>query len=276
MGTVDFATAKRMTESEYRLKRAEIRATYGDTAAERTGAYDQSLADLLYRSGWTQEQLAKEEHKSRQWVEKNCRFGLFLDFATAVAIPKNLTEWRFRGYWDRTDKDEPNERIRFRDVARLMNEELVLSKSHQKKQPIADAIKATCAGGAWHKLSTITTHVQAVVKEATTEDVEAVLTGMVFKGHYNVFCEKKKEVQVYRIVIGGNQKIDLVTLKHELGPIIEQLKAEGRKNSVTMSPGTVAYLTFKLEQLIDKLAHLAPTDGAKELDDEPNVSTTEG
>lgn len=258
----NFADAGKMTEAEYRHKREAIRTAYGDTATERTGIFERILARLFYESGWTQEKLATEEKKSRQWIEKNVRFGRFLAFATAVAISKSLTEWRFRGYWERTDPKEPNEQIRFRDVVRLMEKETTLSRPHLTKKPIADAIKATSADGTWHRLSTITAHVQAVVKEATEEDVEAVLSGMVQHGWYHMFCEKKKGADVYRLVIGGKQKIDLVTLKHELGPIIAGLKAEGRKNMATMSPGTVAHLTFRLEQLLDKLAHLAPDESA--------------
>jgi len=102
-----------------------------------------------------------------------------------------------------------------------------------------------------------------VSSDATETAIVAVLDAMK-RGHHNVFCEKKKGGDTYRIVLGGKQKIDLVTLKHELGPILEKLKAEGRKNMATMSPGTVAHLAFQMEQLIDKLAHLAPIDGAKE------------
>jgi hypothetical protein len=264
MSIAQFAAAGKMTETEYRARREEIRATYGDSASERAGLFEQELARLFYQSGWTQEQLAAIESKSRKWIDFRVRFGRFLDFGTTVPIPKNLTEGRFRGYWERTDRKEGNERIRFRDVARLMDEETTLSKPHRQKRAIGEAIKATSAGG-WHRLATITTHVQAVVKEATEEDVEAVLKGMVQHGWYNVFCEKKKGGDIYRIVIGGKQKIDLVTLKQELGPILEGLKAEGRKNMALMSPGTVARLAFQLEQLIDKLAHLAPkTNGAQE------------
>ncbi len=259
MNIAHFADAAKMTEVEYRQRRDAIRATYGDTATERTGSFDQELARLFFQSGWTQEQLAAIEQKSQKWVDFRVRFGRFLGLSTTVLIPKTLTERRFRSYWDRTDKSEKNERIRFGAVARLMDAEMTLSKPHKGKPAVAEAIKATSAGG-WHRLSTIVTNVQAVVKEATEEDVVAVLSGMVAHGWYHVFGEKKKGADTYRIVIGGNQKIDLIALKHELGPILDGLKAEGRKNMATMSPGTVAHLTFQLEKLIDKLAHLAPND----------------
>jgi hypothetical protein len=76
--------------------------------------WEQKLALLFVRSGWTQEELAKREGKSRQWIEKYVRFGAFLTFATTVAnpetLPISLTEGRFRTYWDATDKCGGNER----------------------------------------------------------------------------------------------------------------------------------------------------------------------
>ena len=40
----------------------------------------------------------------------------------------------------------------------------------------------------------------------------------------------------------------------DLGPILDGLKAEGKKNVATISPGTVAHLVHQLEQLLEKLA----------------------
>jgi hypothetical protein len=38
-----------------------LRETYGDTAGEANARREQALAALFYRSGWTQEELAKKE-----------------------------------------------------------------------------------------------------------------------------------------------------------------------------------------------------------------------
>lgn len=251
----DLAQAGRMTAAAYRLERAALRATYGDSHKESAALGDQALAAFFVRSGWTQEDLAQEEGKSRKWIERHLRFGRFLADGPMGPFPKNLTERRFRGFWDHTDKNK-NDRIRFGEVLRLM-EEATLTRSHKPKPAIAQAIKSTCGNGEWHKKATIVTKAQEVVKEATEDDVQAVLGGMVQHGWYNVFCEKRKGVDIYRIVIGGNQKIDLVVLQQEWGPILKALKAEGRKNKVTMSPTTVAHLVFQLEQVLVKLAHVA-------------------
>jgi hypothetical protein len=57
-------------------------------------------------NGWTKEKLAEKEGKSPQWIAQRLRFGRFLNFSTMVekteTLPKNLTERKFRKYWERT------------------------------------------------------------------------------------------------------------------------------------------------------------------------------
>ena len=74
---------------------------------------------LFHRSGWTQEELAKKEGKSQRWVSYRLVFGRFLLFSTTGAnaskLPFNVTERRFRLYYERTTG--MNERQRFAEVA---------------------------------------------------------------------------------------------------------------------------------------------------------------
>jgi hypothetical protein len=54
----------------------------------------------------TQEQLAAKEGKAQSWVARRLLFGRFMAFQENMPdgiITKNLTEGRFRGYWERTD-----------------------------------------------------------------------------------------------------------------------------------------------------------------------------
>ena len=47
-----------MSDYEYDAERARLRETYGDTAEEAGVKFEQALARLFHRSGWTQQKLA--------------------------------------------------------------------------------------------------------------------------------------------------------------------------------------------------------------------------
>src|SRR5262249_6371282 len=100
-----------MSEREYDEERARLAATYGDdpnSNVQIQAKRDQAWAFLFVRSGWTQQELAAKEGKSISWISYRLRFGCFLNFSTAVekaeSLPANLTERRFRGFWEQTDK----------------------------------------------------------------------------------------------------------------------------------------------------------------------------
>lgn len=81
---------------------------------------EQALAALYHRTGWTQDELAKVERVDRTTVARRILFGRFLDFVPSghngTKPPRNLTERRFRSYWERTTSS--NERQRFAEVKR--------------------------------------------------------------------------------------------------------------------------------------------------------------
>lgn len=113
-----------MDASEYKLERQHLQETFGDPDDKSemlVAKRDQAFSELFYRSGWTQEQLAELEEKSQDWVSKRLRLGRFIAYGTnkAAALFVSLTEWKFRGYWERTDKND-NESVRFDAVIRLM------------------------------------------------------------------------------------------------------------------------------------------------------------
>jgi hypothetical protein len=62
--------------------------------------------------------------KGQPWVSQTLLFGRFLNFITTVInaelAPKNLTERKFRSYWEQTDKS-PNERSRFMQALVLIS-----------------------------------------------------------------------------------------------------------------------------------------------------------
>ena len=102
----------RMTEAEYDAERARL----GNSRKDAGDRWEQDLARLFARSGWTQDDLAKKEGKSQSWVGQRLCFGRFLNFTTnvvnAVAPPTNLTEGYFRKYWEKADPCGGNERQR--------------------------------------------------------------------------------------------------------------------------------------------------------------------
>jgi hypothetical protein len=235
-----------MTAAEYDAERAKL----ADQRKHAGARFDQELAKLFLHSGWTQDELAKREGKGQTWVNYNLRFGSFLRFITTVinpeSLPSNLTERRFRGYWEQTEKESGNERQRFIAVQKLIAEELSLQA---KRRPhIGQDIKEHFADGKWHKPGTI------AEKLGRDEDhVIATLEQIIKRKAYGLKCEQKQvgKHTEYRI-FPNKQTIGSQELITKLGPIIDGLKAEGKKNMATMSPNTVAYLAGKLQQIVDQ------------------------
>ncbi len=112
-----------MDPEEYKRERQRLQELYGDPddGSENVVAKrDQAFAELFYKSGWTQEQLAAYEGKTQQWVAYRLRFGRSLGYATnTTMVVSDLTERRFRGYWEGTDKSD-QESVRFDTVIRLI------------------------------------------------------------------------------------------------------------------------------------------------------------
>jgi hypothetical protein len=232
----------RMTEAEYDAERAKL-APDKATAGIR---WEQALANLFYRSGWTQDELAKKEGKNRRYVGRLLIFGRFLAFIGNGPIGPNLTEGRFRGYWGRTaEYGSANERIRFAAVLKLIEAEEALRQAHTPKgypKKIVEEFGDT----KWHSLPVIAKHV-----EGPEEDVERSLASMVKDGRGNAKTEMKTvgTVKYYRF-FKNTRMISSTELTDKLTPIIEGLEAEGKKSMATMAPAAVAILAHKLRKLL--------------------------
>jgi hypothetical protein len=245
--------SNRMTQAEYERERERIKETYGDNSRDAGARREQELARLFYRSGWTQEVLAKMEGKSQSHLAKMLRFGRFLEFSSmelnSDSSPSNLSERKFRDYWERTDKEENNERIRFRAVLDLINEETRLGQSTAPKFAVGRALVEKFADGKWHARETI----GKAFPETPPTDIDAVLYHMHAKGTYGCRLEKRKngrsfDVRIFRKV----REVPAGELKEKLGPLIKQIEAEGRKNAATLSVSTVALLGVQLRKLLEE------------------------
>jgi hypothetical protein len=240
--------AGQMTEGEYDKERDRLRERYADSSVDSTAKRDRALALLFYRSGWTQEKLAKKEGKGNSGIDRLVRFGRFLAFIDKSPLGGNLTERRFRDYWERT-AEHGDERLRFRALLNLMQAETGLSRSTVPKGYPKKIIAEFC-DGKWHPLPVI-----AKFLCAPEDEVMRSLAGMVKDGRGGAATERKivGVVKHYRF-FRHSKMISSAELTEKLAPIIKELKAEGRKNMATMSPATVAHLAGKLSNLLDEWA----------------------
>jgi len=256
---IPIESARWMSADDYKREREEIRATYGDSSVEAAAKRDHALGALFYRSGWTQEDLAKAEGKSRQRITQSLLFGRFLSFATTGSnppIPANLTERRFRSYWEQTDKSEGNERQRFLEVQRLLQTQTVVRS--QRRNGLGVKIVAEFGDGEWHKLETISANV-----EQPPESLLEMLANM-NSTHNNwgvALCERKRVgakdgTWKYRIIRGG-EKIDLPALRQELAPILKELEYQGAQHRAAYSPSAVLQCAHRIRKLLETLAQQA-------------------
>jgi hypothetical protein len=121
-----------------------------------------------------------------------------------------------------------------------------------RRSSIGQQIKENFADSKWHPLNVI-----AKTIEADVEHVRATLDRITRTNQTYFGCraERKRvgthvEYRIFKIekTISSNELIE------KLAPIIEGLRAEGKKNMVTMSPQTVAVLAHRLQKLLDEWA----------------------
>jgi len=118
----------------------------------------------------------------------------------------------------------------------------------QMRPKIGAAIVERFGDGKWHLQATI-----AKALDTTEDHVATTLETMRKMQTYGARSERKRVGMScsYRIFRKENM-ISSNELVEKLGPIIKGLKAEGKKNAATMSPGTVAHLAAQLQKLLDE------------------------
>lgn len=237
----------------FQAQRKHIAEQHAAMAERAAGYIDQELARLYVRCGWTQERIAEVEGKTHQRISQLLLFGRFLSFATSGSKPqkppKNLTERRFRSYFEQTDSKQKEQR-RFARVIELIHEDLYV---HEGPGPRSErkGLVTMLADGNWRTVA------EMVEGSGFSEkDIKSFVGNAMQLGSHGLYAESRSygSTKQYRLVKGGKKRINAEALRREAGPILDELEAEGKKNMARISPPTVVNLVHKLRQLIERMA----------------------
>lgn len=251
-----------MSKQDYDRERAKLRGLYGDSRKEAGARFEQALARLFNISGWTLAELAERERKGKAYISYQLIFGRFLGFYDlstsggqtekgAIEPPIGLTERRFRHFWNQTEggagSSGGNERIRFREVLRLIEEDAAIPKVKDKSgKELGKRIATRFADGKWHDIEVI-----AKLMGVPFEDAEAVLENIRHKKSFQRRAEKKevKNTRHWRL-FPLEKQVSTLELAERLADPLKNLAEQGNANMATMSPQTVAYWTAMIRQML--------------------------
>jgi hypothetical protein len=104
--------------------------------------------------------------------------------------------------------------------------------------------------GKWYSAETL-----AENAGITERDVHSVLHSMCWRPHHGAKAERKKVGNgIHYRIFKQDKQVSVEELTTKLRPIVEGLKAEGKKNMATMVPAEVAMLAARLERLLNEWA----------------------
>jgi hypothetical protein len=258
----------RMSVADFERERARLQGLYGDSRKEAGARYEQALAKLFYVSGWTLKELATKEGKGKSSVSRMLIFGRFLGFLETEntreletspvgeetnLVPLGLTERRFRGLWDQTEGRQGaavNERVRFIEVIRLMQGREMRVPRTRRNNDLGKQIIETYADGKWHDMVIVARRINAPV-----EDVRGVMENILVHKTFKCTAEKKEVAKTFHYrIFPQERQISTVELVEKLQPLLNVLEEQGRCNTATMSPPTVAFHTAKIQTLLNEWA----------------------
>src|SRR5436190_17359774 len=117
----------------------------------------------------------------------------------------------------------------------------------RRRPQIGKAVLKKFCDGKWHALDAIVEEMTPI--GASFDHVRAMVEQMRWRATYNTRCERK--------YIGGKphyrmfpqeKLVSIGELTDKLGPLIEGLKVEGKKNMATISISKVAMIAIQLER----------------------------
>ena len=119
-----------------------------------------------------------------------------------------------------------------------------------RRPSIRKLIKDQFANGKWHSIDKIVERLRA-----DKNHVLETIKGMSKTGDFCCRVERKRVGQHIEFRIFTKDKtVSVEELTTKLRPIVEGLKAEGKKNMATMVPAEVAMLAARLERLLNEWA----------------------
>lgn len=241
---ISFSPA-RMSERDYDRERQRIRDLFGDSKSDAGTRWEQALAQLFFRSGWTQGELAAKEHKSQSWVQYQLRFGRFLDFLGDTTVVVSVTEGSFRKFWEQTEGS--SERRRFQQVKEMITAQ-DRAGTGRNRNVLMDEIREHYSNGKWHG-----TDVIAKRLDKEQDQVERVLAASTSRGSRKYKVERRRRGRDYQYRIFPLEKtVSSVELAEKLGPLVDQLKAQGRKNMATIAITLIAEIASEMQQMLDE------------------------
>jgi hypothetical protein len=123
---------------------------------------------------------------------------------------------------------------------------------YRRRPSIGRALIEQFGNGKWHSLEEITKQIEGAVD---ADHVADILRGMKQYNSFGATSERKRVGTSWHYRIFKQTKtVSVEELTTKLAPILEGLKAEGKKNMATMVPAVVAKLAAQLERVLQELA----------------------
>jgi hypothetical protein len=244
----------RMSDADFDSELATLHDRYGESRAEAGNRFEQELARLAARSGWTQEELAGKLGKSARWIGYRLAFGRFLEFSTNVLkteIPLfSLSEGRFRDLFAKTDQTQ-TEAGRFQDVLDQLAASIGVRSPSRDLKSIRTDIIAKFADGKWHPLDRI---IRALPDYEPQQIADALADTTKHPRVQGCDWERKGVGRSWSYRIFKQERmVSHRKLTEEFTPIFKELLAETEKSQVAISLPTLRRLAQKAAQLLKKL-----------------------